>query len=74
MYAPTAHNRTVYASPPVGGLGFVRLGHSATLHSHGSLRHILARRNATHCFMGGPKRHIQPERYVQFVLKLVGKY
>jgi hypothetical protein len=21
------------------------------------LRHILARRNATHCFMGGPKRH-----------------
>jgi hypothetical protein len=26
------------------------------------LRHILARRNASHCFMGGPKRHIQPER------------
>jgi hypothetical protein len=33
------------------------------------LRHILARRNATHCFMGGPKRHIQLERYVQFLEK-----
>jgi hypothetical protein len=22
VYAPTAHNRTVYASPPVGGSGF----------------------------------------------------
>jgi hypothetical protein len=30
------------------------------------LRHILARRNAPHCFMGGPKRHIQPERYAKF--------
>jgi hypothetical protein len=26
----------------------------------------LARRNAAHCFMGGPKRRKQPERYVQF--------
>jgi hypothetical protein len=34
-------------------------------------RHILARRNATHYFMGGPKRHIQPERYVQ--LRLAAK-
>jgi hypothetical protein len=32
------------------------------------LCHILARRNATHCFMGGPKRHIQPERYATFDL------
>jgi hypothetical protein len=38
------------------------------------LRHILARRNASHCFMGGPKRHIQPERYVQLRLKFVEKY
>jgi hypothetical protein len=28
------------------------------------LRHILARRNAAHCFIGGPKRRKQPERYV----------
>jgi hypothetical protein len=27
--------------------------------------HILARRNPTGCFMGGPKRHIQPERYAK---------
>jgi hypothetical protein len=27
----------------------------------------LARRNAAHCFMGGPKRHIQPERYAQWL-------
>jgi phage RecT family recombinase len=27
--------RSVSASPPVGGSGFIRLGHSASLHSHG---------------------------------------
>jgi hypothetical protein len=32
----------------------------------------LARRNAAHCFMGGPKRHIQPERYAKLGLKFVG--
>jgi hypothetical protein len=29
----------------------------------------LARRNAAHCFMGGPKRQIQPERYTPFFLE-----
>jgi hypothetical protein len=29
------------------------------------LRHILTRRNAMHCFIGGPKRRKQPEHYVQ---------
>jgi hypothetical protein len=29
----------------------------------------LARSNATHCFIGGPKRRKQPERYVQWGLK-----
>jgi hypothetical protein len=38
------------------------------------LRHILSRRNATHCFMGGPKRRKQPERYVPFFLKFFGKF
>jgi hypothetical protein len=33
----------------------------------------LARRNATHCFMGGPKRHIQPERYAPFFLNILAK-
>jgi hypothetical protein len=35
------------------------------------LRHILARRKPTVCFMGGPKRHIQPERYAKWGLKLL---
>jgi DHA3 family macrolide efflux protein-like MFS transporter len=30
----------------------------------------LARRKPAVCFIGGPKRHIQPERYVQFGLRL----
>jgi hypothetical protein len=33
----------------------------------------LARRNATHCFIGGPKRHIQPERYAQLPLTTLVK-
>jgi hypothetical protein len=54
--------------------GSVRLGRSATLHSHGSA-------HFTHIFaalvllrkplFGLQKRHIQPERYVQFGLKFV---
>jgi hypothetical protein len=31
----------------------------------------LARRNAAHCFMGGPKHRKQPERYAQFGLNNV---
>jgi hypothetical protein len=27
----------------------------------------LARRKPAVCFIGGPKRHIQPERYVQLI-------
>jgi hypothetical protein len=38
------------------------------------LRHILARRNAAHCFIGGPKRRKQPERYTPFCLKFFGKW
>jgi hypothetical protein len=43
-YGTTAHNRTVYASPPVGGSGFRSPRSVATLHSHGSL----------HPHFGGP--------------------
>jgi hypothetical protein len=59
-----SHNRTVYASPPVGGSGYEKPQSACGLCAV-FLRHILARRNAAHCFMGGPKRHIQPEHYVQ---------
>jgi hypothetical protein len=53
---------------PVGGSGYEKpqsaFGLCAVF-----LRHIPARRNATHCFMGGLERHIQPERYATFFLK-----
>jgi hypothetical protein len=70
VYAPTSHNRTVYASPPVGGSGYEKPQSAYGLYAV-FLRHILARRNATHCFMGGPKRHIQPERYAKSTHKIV---
>jgi hypothetical protein len=60
----TSHNRSVYAHRRSGA------GSEKPQSAYGLcavfLRHILARRNATHCFMGGPKRHIQPERYAKF--------
>jgi hypothetical protein len=34
-YGTTAHNRSVYASPPLATRATVCLGHSAALHSHG---------------------------------------
>jgi hypothetical protein len=64
----TAHNRTVYASPPVGGSDYEKPQSAYGLCAV-FLRHILARRKPAGCFMCGPKRHIQPERYVQFALK-----
>jgi hypothetical protein len=67
-YGATAHNRTVSASPPVGGSGYEKPQSGYALCGV-FLRHIFARRNATHCFMSGPKRQIQPERYVQWGLK-----
>jgi hypothetical protein len=67
----TAYNRSVYASPPYGGSGYEKPQSACGLCTV-FLRHILARRNATHCFMGGPKRRKQPERYVQCALKLFG--
>jgi hypothetical protein len=33
----------------------------------------LARRNAAHCFMGGPKRRKQPERYAQLPFRFFYK-
>jgi hypothetical protein len=68
-YGQTAHNRTVYASPLRGS------GYEKPQSAYGLcavfIRHILARRNAAHCFMGGPKSHIQPERYAKCGLKFV---
>jgi hypothetical protein len=59
---------------PVGGSGSVRLGHSATRHSHASLRHILPALVLLRKPLSGPeKRHIPPERYAPFLPKIVDK-
>jgi hypothetical protein len=72
-YGQTAHNRTVYASPPVGGSGYEKPQSAYGLCAV-FLRHILARRKPTVCFIGGPKRHIQPERYAKWGLKFSEKF
>jgi hypothetical protein len=66
-YAQTAHNRSVYASPPTAARAPKNRSRANAL-CVVFLRHILARRNATHCFMGGPKRRKQPERYTKYAL------
>jgi hypothetical protein len=60
--APTSPNRTVYASPPVGGsrFRFARSATPPTLHS----THIFASPGNLRVPLSGlQKRHIQPERY-----------
>jgi hypothetical protein len=61
----TAHNRTICASPPYGGSDYEK--------TQSGLRPLYgftpptfgAGVNAPHCPIARPKRHIQPERYVQ---------
>jgi hypothetical protein len=67
----TAHNRSVYASPPVGGLGSEKPQSALRAFVGVFLRHILARRKPAVCFIGGPKRHIQPERYATLGQKCI---
>jgi len=65
VYARTAHNRTVYASPPSGGSGYTKpcLGFQPSARFCSAT--FGAGVNASHCPITCPKRHIQPERYVQ---------
>jgi hypothetical protein len=71
-YAPTSHNRTVYASPPVGGSGEGFARSIASLIPTQNLRHILSALQMLRiCLFGPPKRRKQPERYVQLCLKFV---
>jgi hypothetical protein len=70
-YGHTAHNRSVYAAPPYGGLGYKK-----TQSAYGLcgvfLRHIFAvAGNLRFPLSQLQKRHIQPERYVQFAPKLL---
>jgi hypothetical protein len=68
-YGQTAYNRTVYASGAVAPSGYEKPQSAYGLCAV-FLCHILARRKPSVCFMGGPKRHIQPERYAPFALKI----
>ena len=60
----TPSNKTVYASPPVGGSGSKKPQSACGLYAV-FLRHIASRRKPTVCFMGGLQRRIQSARYVQ---------
>jgi hypothetical protein len=66
----TAHNRTVYASPPFGGSGYALARSFALLIPTPKLRHILPALVLFHKPLSGlAKRRKQPERYVQCWLK-----
>jgi hypothetical protein len=68
-YAPTSHNRSVYAAPAIAGLASIRLGHGLR-HSHASFRHIFASPgNLRFPLSGLQKRRKQPERYAKLALK-----
>jgi hypothetical protein len=70
-YGQTAHNRTVYAPPPLAAPGFQS---PRSLRSHGSFHPHFASPGL--CFAkplyGLSKRHIQPERYATYRLRFVG--
>jgi hypothetical protein len=74
-YGTTAHNRSVYATPPVGGLAFIRLGQSLRFFPRLIAAHFASPGLCCAKPLSGlAKRRKQPERYVQFGLKLVGIY
>jgi hypothetical protein len=68
-YGYTAHNRTVYATPPVGGLAYGFARSFATLIPTQNLRHILSALEMLRISLSGrPKRRKQPERYAKYGL------
>jgi hypothetical protein len=65
--AGTSHNRSVYASPPVGGSGYGFARSFASLIPTQNLRHSLsALQTQRVCLFGPPNRRKQPERYAKF--------
>jgi hypothetical protein len=68
-----APNRTVYASPPVGGSGYRKTQSAYGLCAF-FFRHIFTVAGNLRFPLSQPqKRHIQPERYAQFVLNVFEK-
>jgi hypothetical protein len=73
-YAPTSHNRSVYASPPVGGSGYEKTQSGYALCAF-FLSHIFAVAGNLRFPLSQPQKHrIQPERYATFEPKFVKKY
>jgi hypothetical protein len=76
-YGATSHNRSVYAAGAVAPLAFVRLGHSATFHSHGSLWYILPapvaflRNDASRCPYSG-WQNVMPKRSLKVGILMGG--
>jgi hypothetical protein len=67
-YARTAHNRSVYASPPVGGSASATARSFAALIPTPLLRHILPALVLLRKPLSGlAKRRKQPEHYVPFL-------
>jgi hypothetical protein len=69
----TAHNRTVYASGAVAPSGF-RFARSATPPTLNSTHIFAVAGNLRFPLSQPQKRHIQPERYVQYALKYFKKF
>jgi hypothetical protein len=68
-YGVTAHNRTVYAPLPLVAPGF-RFARSAAPPTLNSTHIFASPGNLRFPLSGLQKRHIQPERYVQFARKV----
>ena len=65
VYAPTSHNRSVYASPPYGGSGSAK-PQSGLRPWYGFVSAtVWAGVNASHCPITCPNRRKQPERYAK---------
>jgi hypothetical protein len=69
----TAHNRSVYTSPPVGGSASAMARSIASLIPTPLLRHSLPALKMLRIFLFGlSSRRKQPERYVQLYFDVIG--
>ena len=66
VYAPTSHNRMVYASPPSAARASKKPSRATPFVGFFSAT-FGAGVNASHCPITCPKRHIPPERYATVV-------
>jgi hypothetical protein len=75
MYARTAHNRTVYASPPSAARATKNRSRASPFVRFFSATIFCARKNAAHFSLSGAKnRRKQPERYARLGRKRLIEY